>query len=211
MYFVQVGGGERSRGSDPDATVEARQERYLRLLDPIWSQLTRYARAVANEDEAARDLLSEALALAWEHFDNLRDETAFKQYLFRIIARLNYRAVRRDRRHTPIDEALHERLHHEDLTAERALDVQLLYQAMERLPEKQREAVTLFEIIGLSLEEVRGVQGGSLSGVKTRVKRAREALARTLGVENANSAQPVIRNKPNSATQLLTIPLKAKL
>jgi RNA polymerase sigma-70 factor (ECF subfamily) len=54
------------------------------------------------------------------------------------------------------------------------------YAALSTLPEKQREAVTLFEISGLSLNEIMEIQGGSLSGVKSRVTRGREELARLL-------------------------------
>ncbi len=48
---------------------------------------------------------------------------------------------------------------------------------MASLPEKQREALALFEISGLSIEEVREIQGGSLSAVKMRLVRGREQLA----------------------------------
>jgi RNA polymerase sigma-70 factor (ECF subfamily) len=215
MYIVREGGGSDVYASGTEATVVARQERFLRLLDPIWSQLARYAHAIANEDEAARDLLSEALARAWEHFDKLRDEAAFKQYLFRIMARLNYRAVHRDKRFTPIDTTIAERIASSAQSVETSLDIQLLYQAMEKLPEKQSEALMLFEIAGLSLEEVREVQSGSLSGVKTRLKRGRERLAVLLCVHEAT--QPIIRKNSIGASKrivedaLLSLPLKAKL
>jgi DNA-directed RNA polymerase specialized sigma24 family protein len=47
----------------------------------------------------------------------------------------------------------------------RQMEVEALYRAMKRLPEKQREAVSLYEISGFSLAEVQQIQGGSLSGV----------------------------------------------
>jgi DNA-directed RNA polymerase specialized sigma24 family protein len=34
----------------------------------------------------------------------------------------------------------------------------------------------LFELSGFSIEEIREIQGGSISGVKTRLVRGREAL-----------------------------------
>jgi hypothetical protein len=45
-----------------------------------------------------------------------------------------------------------------------------------------RETVVLFEVSDFTLEEIHKVQGGSLSGVKLRLKRGRELLAKTLGV-----------------------------
>jgi len=41
--------------------------------------------------------------------------------------------------------------------------------------------VILFEISGLSLQEIVEIQGGSLSGVKSRIVRGRERLAVLLG------------------------------
>ena len=60
------------------------------------------------------------------------------------------------------------------------MEIEGLYKAMNRLPEKQREAVSLYEISGFSLAEVQQIQGGSLSGVKSRITRGREALAEIL-------------------------------
>ena len=55
-------------------------------------------------------------------------------------------------------------------------DVQVIFGLLDRLPSKQREAFILFEISGFSLKEIRELQGGTLSGVKMRLQRAREQL-----------------------------------
>jgi RNA polymerase sigma-70 factor (ECF subfamily) len=194
---------------------ESREERFLRLMSPIWGQLARYTRAVAGEYEAARDLMAETVAIAWEHFESLRDDDAFKRYLFRIAVRLNSRRRQLSARQVPIDTALSERLSFEDQSAERAVEVSLLYGAIAKLPEKQRETILLFEIGGLSLKEVREVQGGTLSGVKSRLERGRETLAKALCVSNesATSQQRTTQKRMRSqnTNSFLTIPLKAKL
>ena len=55
-------------------------------------------------------------------------------------------------------------------------DVEVLYNLLGKLPPKQRECVVLFELSGFSLEEIRQLQGGTLSGVKSRLTRGREQL-----------------------------------
>jgi len=62
-------------------------------------------------------------------------------------------------------------------------DIDMLYKAMAKLPEKQREAVSLFDISGFSLAEIQQIQGDSLSAVKSRVTRGRQALAQILNKE----------------------------
>jgi RNA polymerase sigma-70 factor (ECF subfamily) len=66
----------------------------------------------------------------------------------------------------------------EDLAvdAESRAELSIVMQKMEQLPALQREALILFHISDLPLEEIRNIQGGSLSAVKQRIKRGRERL-----------------------------------
>jgi len=70
--------------------------------------------------------------------------------------------------------------------AETNLDVEILYKALQKLPASQAEAIVLFEISGFSLNEITEIQGGTLSGVKTRLKRGREKLASILNKNDVN-------------------------
>lgn len=59
-------------------------------------------------------------------------------------------------------------------------DVEILYKALDKLPEKMKTTVIMYEISGLSLEEIREIQGGTLSGVKSRLVRGRTMLKEIL-------------------------------
>ncbi len=144
---------------------------------------------LSGERERAKDLLSETVLLAYQHFGELRDPAAFKAYLFKIASRLDQawnKRAKREVRLTPELTSELERtlLHSEGTEIERSLEVQELYAALAELPARQREAIILFEISGLSLEEVHAIQGGSLSGVKSRIFRGRDTLAKMLGARN---------------------------
>jgi DNA-directed RNA polymerase specialized sigma24 family protein len=52
----------------------------------------------------------------------------------------------------------------------------IIYNKILSLPDKMSEALILFHISDLSLEEIQKIQGGSLSGVKLRLKRGREKI-----------------------------------
>jgi RNA polymerase sigma-70 factor (ECF subfamily) len=69
----------------------------------------------------------------------------------------------------------------------------MLHAALGRLPGTQREAIVLFELAGLSLEDVREVQGGSLSGVKSRIVRGRRRLAELLGANDQERSESADR------------------
>ena len=158
------------------------QERFLTLLVPLLDKLSRYALTLAHDREEARDLVSESVALAFENFHTIRATEAFTGYLFTVLKRLHFRKRKR-RAIWELWRPEHEEVPYDAVPGMDArLDYEILEQALQRLPEKQREAVVLFEISQLSLEEIREIQGGSISGVKSRIARGRKRLARIMGV-----------------------------
>lgn len=172
--------------------IETKRSRFESLVLPVWSSLARYCNMLSGEHERAKDLLSETMLLAYQHFEELRDEAAFKAYLFRIASRLDQAWNKRAKREVRLSPELTSELERTRLNSsgeevERSLEVRELYAALETLPTRQREAVILFEISGLSLAEVQAIQGGSLSGVKSRITRGRETLAKKLGARNPQS------------------------
>ncbi len=173
-----------------DGPTSRRKVRFLRLLDPVYDGLCRFARAMTHDREEARDLVADTLLVAWEGFDRLRDDVAFPSWLFTIARRSMHRGRRRMERFTRFDRELAEQIPDPGATHDTSSDVERLYQALGRLPEGQREALVLFEISGFSIEEIRLLQGGTLSGVKARLRRGRARLARLLGVEDDDTTEP---------------------
>ena len=159
---------------DPDL----KQQQFLELYEPAHERLSRFIQSTVWNREDAKDIFSETVLIAYEKFDRLKNREAFLYFLFGIASRL---AMRRDRRKKFLDFTGHSAV---EVIAEdpcdSPLDVSQLYEALSRLPLKQRETITLFEISGFSLNEIREIQGGSLSGVKSRLVRARDELSRLL-------------------------------
>ncbi|MBL0174957.1 MAG: RNA polymerase sigma factor [Ignavibacteria bacterium] len=181
----------------------SRQQHFLSLLNPCHDRFTRYVRAMARNTEDARDVIGETLLIAFEHLDELRKQDSFLFYLI-AIARREYLKMTR-RRLLFIGYAPR----HEDLLIDMNAapdtypDVAILYAAIARLPLRLREALVLFELSGLSLEEIRVLQGGSLSGVKSRVARSRKKLAAMLGERESTSDRSRIEQQDaNSATSV---------
>ncbi|HYF03483.1 MAG TPA: RNA polymerase sigma factor [Patescibacteria group bacterium] len=159
---------------------EQHQEQFLQLLEPVEKSLSHFCRAMTRNPETARDLMSETILVAFEKFGTLKDEVAFKSFLFTIARRLHRRARWRKRFFGEFDDVAAHEIHDSNSSPEVSTDAAILYEALELLPFKTREAVILFEISDLSLEQIRDIQGGTLSGVKSRVARGRDQLARIL-------------------------------
>jgi len=156
-----------------------KQEKFLDLIEPLLDKLYMYVRALEKNRMDAEDLASDTILICYRNFDKLKDEKLFKGYVFKVARNIYRRKKRRE-----IFRKYHEEIANEIPSAEAspdlALDVEILYKALEQLPVKQREAVVLFEISGFSMNEIKEIQGSTLSAVKSRIKRGREKLTEIL-------------------------------
>ena len=172
--------------------IDERSERFLRLYEPHRDSLWRFVRSMVRTSHEAEDVVSETVLQALEGLHRLRDDQAFVSYLFTISSRIVKRTRWRRRLFGEYDDAAVAERQHSDPLPDLQADVEILRQALQELPAKTREALIMFEINGFSLEEIREVQGGSLSGVKSRLARGRKSLARLLDAEplDEGAAQP---------------------
>jgi RNA polymerase sigma factor (sigma-70 family) len=152
------------------------QTEFMVLYEPLHRRLNNYCRSIASNRADAHDLLNDTLLAAYEQFEKLENRDRFGGYLFTIASNLFKKQLRRKKFRGTYDEK--ESLMLEDLAAntETRAELSIVMQKMELLPSLQREALILFHISDLPLEEIRNIQGGSLSAVKQRIKRGRERL-----------------------------------
>jgi DNA-directed RNA polymerase specialized sigma24 family protein len=97
------------------------------------------------------------------------------------------------------DEAYALSLPSTELSPDDAADVVLLREALQKLPYRTREAVVMFDVLGFALEDIRVIQGGTISGVKSRLVRGRASLIHLLSAADVNKEQ-----QPHSTTSLAT-------
>ncbi|MFC2131495.1 RNA polymerase sigma factor [Bacteroidota bacterium] len=160
--------------------IKTKQEKFLDLLDPHRDSLYMYARAIEKNREDAEDLCSETILTCYEYFHKLKDESSFKAYLFKVARHKFRRKIRRSQKFDKYDEKTAENLVSNDTQPDLPADIKILYEALELLPVKQKEAVVLFEISGFLIKEISEIQGGTMSAVKSRIKRGREKLTEIL-------------------------------
>lgn len=161
-----------------------KQRIFLELLENINDQLYMYARALEKNSENAKDLVNDTILSCYENFENIRDYNSFKGYVFKTIRSKFRQKYRRSWLWGTYKEEDIDKLVNEDFKPDLPLEVEYLYKQLEKLPEKQKEAVVLFEISGFSIEEIKEMQGGTLSAVKSRIKRGREKLKEIIINEN---------------------------
>src|SRR5262249_28560970 len=164
-------------------TVLAAVERCRKRL---WAHCYRMTGGRAEAD----DLSQEAIARAIERADDLHDGAAAEGWLFRIATTVCLDHLRRERRARALTELV-DPVAFDDVPAPPADpeatallrdDVRLaVVAALPQLAAKQRAALLLHDVCGLSLAEVASTIGTNGNAAKATLRRARAALDRARG------------------------------
>jgi RNA polymerase sigma-70 factor, ECF subfamily len=157
--------------------------------------LRAYSRSLARQPDAD-DLAQDAMIKAWKSRAHYQPGTNMKAWIFTILRNAFLSDKRRAWRTAPLDPVIAENtlVANDDPTwSEELLDVR---NAMRLLPDDQREALILAGPAGLSYEETAKVCGCAIGTVKSRVSRARVALAAIL--ESQSSGRRKTSDIPSS-------------
>jgi len=139
-------------------------------------RLRRFARTLARNPHDADDLVQIAVERALARSDQLRPDSKLSSWMFGILRNAWIDQARSRGRHDRVfaPEELGENVGEGSDDAQTdALSVQ---DAMARLPEEQRAAVSLVLVEGLSYKEAAEVMNVPVGTLTSRLARAREAL-----------------------------------
>ncbi|HQV29098.1 MAG TPA: sigma-70 family RNA polymerase sigma factor [Thermoflexales bacterium] len=174
------------------AVLNGDTERFQELVEVHQDRVYRLALRMLNNEEDARDAAQDAFLKAYRQLASYQQEWRFKTWLMSITSNLCIDRIRR-RRIEPLafsdqpPNADGETPEVEIPSHEPGPDVQVaaieqrevLNQMMSALPEEDRRMVQMFYVADMSYEEIVQATGASLSAVKSRLFRARRALAQS--------------------------------
>lgn len=159
--------------------IAAGDQRALRvLMDRHMGRAIRLAERILRDASAADDVAQEAFVRVWTHAARFDATTArFSTWLYRIVVNLALDRARR-RGHVPLDDALAVEDGAPDgeemlIRRERAA---LLGQGLAALPARQRAALTLFHLEGLSGRDGAAMMEVSEKSFESLLGRGRAAL-----------------------------------
>jgi len=158
-------------------------DQLIALLAPVHDDAVLFARRIARSAADGDDLFQEAVVRAGLKLATLRDQDRFRPWFHQIIVSVHRSRARRGfwRRLVSSDAPEAARrvaeLAGEDAADERA-GAESAARALASLPAAQREAIVLFELQELTVEEIAEIQKSSVSAVKSRLSRGRERLRR---------------------------------
>jgi RNA polymerase sigma-70 factor, ECF subfamily len=161
---------------------------------PHLDALYRTARRLTRNDQAAEDLVQDALERAYTHYDRFQPGTNMRAWLFRILSNLAISQYRR-RSTAPTIESLDEGDEfslYDQLQASgdaesdvesRVLDMlgeESIRAAIEALPMEFRMVVLLADVEGFAYKEIAEILGIPRGTVMSRLFRGRRLLQRSL-------------------------------
>jgi len=170
-----------------------KQERFLKLYEPIHDRFERFCRARLYGHSSFMehsDLMNDSLLIAYDKFESLESEKAFLSFLFGIAIRIlsNHQKKKKEERFISDN---HMVMVASSSVSDLNAELHFLYEALNQLNLEQRESIILFEISGFSIKEIAVLHQTSESSVKQRLKRGREKLANILADNSINKEKEV--------------------
>lgn len=156
--------------------------------------LRAFAVSLSGQIDRADDLVQETLVKAWRNLGSFTEGTNMRAWLFTILRNVYISEIRRRRREVQDSDGAFA----ENVAVAPAqnghMDLADFRKALASLPEEQREALILIGAAEFSYEEAAEIAECAVGTVKSRVNRARTALAKRLNLDVSDiGLEPAIR------------------
>ncbi|MCM1467162.1 MAG: sigma-70 family RNA polymerase sigma factor [Alistipes sp.] len=147
--------------------------------------LYRVAKSILQSDDDCADAIGEAVTKAFERLHTLREDRYAKTWLMRILINECFSIRRYAQRYIYPGEEQELETMVESQGNETAADYSTLYEAIARLPAKNRLVIVLYYLEGYSVREIADLLHIKENAVKTRMSRARKEMKRILKEDQA--------------------------
>lgn len=175
--------GRRHRGaSEADLLGWAREgddQAFAELVERSRKRLFAVCVRITGDEHSARDASQAALLDAWRALPRFEGRASFSTWVCQIGSRAALAVVAK-RRAVLVDEVPEPVGPFSAHLEESAVAVSAVRWALEKLPPDFRQALVLREYADLSYQEIAEAQGVPVETVKTRINRARRAVAHVL-------------------------------
>ncbi|HOP06137.1 MAG TPA: RNA polymerase sigma factor [candidate division Zixibacteria bacterium] len=161
--------------------MEPKKDRFWKLLEPEYVRANMFCRRLAGDATQGDDVFEDALIIAYRKFHQLRDEMAFRSWLYRVMANTYTSSVRSSwfRRRVDLTPEIEQTLVGDDPLGRHTAG-RWLKRAMAVLSPQQRVLITLHELEGWTLTELSELTGKPESALKSRLFRARNRMRKAI-------------------------------
>jgi RNA polymerase sigma factor (sigma-70 family) len=161
-----------------DKILAGERNLYAELVNHHKSYAYTIAFRILQNRPEAEEAAQDAFIKAFQHLSNFNRQAKFSTWLYRIVFNT---AISYKRKHKPshytIDNMIIVHSQEADGVLEKADKKKYVQQAMQKLNETDRTALSLYYLEEFSLEEIADIIGIEMNTVKVRIHRARLKLA----------------------------------
>ena len=169
--------------NDPEHSCISRilageQHLYAQLVDKYKSYAYTLAKKILENRPDAEEATQDAFIKAYRHLAGFNQTAKFSTWLYRIVFNTAISYKRKNRRQfLNIENTIIEYQQDAEGLLEKTDKKKFLNQAMAKLNDADRTALTLFYLQEFSLEEIEEITGMHANTAKVRIHRARQRLA----------------------------------
>lgn len=166
----------------PGSVPASFEEAYREHADTV----ARWAQQLGGTSVDADDIVQEVFLVVSRQLARFRGDARFSTWLFEVTRKITANHRRRHRwrfwrssSEHPLDRRADDQVSRvlpPDAELERRQAVAQLYQTLDKLPEKYRTVLVLYEIEGLSTQQIADLRHLNLSTVRVHLGRARECF-----------------------------------
>lgn len=164
------------------------------LVDRYQDMVINVSNRFVHSRDDALDIAQEVFIKAYDSIGRFREQSSLSTWLYRMAVNRSLNSIR-DRKRKNIFNSLdilfeneenspiqQEQDHNDpvDVQMEKQENIQALYKALDSLPKKQRVAITLNKLEGLSYKEIADIMDISVSETGVQINRARKKLQKKL-------------------------------
>jgi RNA polymerase sigma-70 factor (ECF subfamily) len=159
------------------------QEAFERLVPAYRRRVFGLAYGILRDRAAAEDLAQEVFVKLWQALPRYDGRAQLSTWIYAITRNAAISALRARRRSVSLsDPTVFDEVEGVVATSPATADDAALRRHIEALPDKQRQAITLYYLDERPVAEVAEMMGLPANTVKTHLHRARSRLAAALGV-----------------------------
>ncbi len=154
----------------------SKQEKFLALYEPISRKISNYCRFLTKDKAEAEDLLHDTILACFEKIEELKSDKAFPSFMFSTAFNIFSKHLRRNKFRGNYNENTAALI--SDMSADPQVQAEfsIVLEKMKKLPQVQYEALILYHISDLAMNDISEIQGVGLSAVKKRLITGRENL-----------------------------------
>lgn len=151
---------------------------FSELYEIYKDDMYRFAYYLLGSREDAEDCVSESVLIAFQKLPQLKKNSAFKSWLFKILHNCCNKALKEkieNKNNTQYDEALSIKTEMQDISEKVSL-----VSALKELSETDREIIVLYFVCGYNSKEIAALLSLKDSTVRSKIKRSTEKLREKL-------------------------------